>query len=213
MRVMLANMLPWAEFRRTYGAAIATRELVQRRIGRLAGPDRRLRCAGRLVLVAARPGLPRRDGVHHRQDLRQRGAEGSGHRAVHEDARRPVVPPRPHLRRQRPRVPRPLHLRGRGRDARHGVLQVAGQGARQGASSSRSARRWRPPASSKPNPLNPAHAWALRKALVPYAKWRVGETFAAEPSAEFPGLLARAWPRTPSSPPTASSAAGWRSAA
>ena len=37
MRVMLANMLPWAHFRKTYGAAIETRELVRRRIGRLAG--------------------------------------------------------------------------------------------------------------------------------------------------------------------------------
>jgi len=37
MRIMLANMLPWAEFRRTYGAPIATRELVKRRIARLAG--------------------------------------------------------------------------------------------------------------------------------------------------------------------------------
>ncbi len=37
MRVMLGNMLPWAEYRRTYGQAIATRELVKRRIARLAG--------------------------------------------------------------------------------------------------------------------------------------------------------------------------------
>ncbi|MFO0948157.1 MAG: acyl-CoA dehydrogenase family protein [Planctomycetota bacterium] len=36
MRVMLANMLPWARFRKTYGAAIDTRELVERRMGRLA---------------------------------------------------------------------------------------------------------------------------------------------------------------------------------
>ena len=93
--------------------------------------DRRLRRPGRLVLVAARPGVPRRDGVHHRQDLRQRGAERSGRRAVHEDARRPGVPARPPVRRQRPRVPGPLHLRRRRRDARHGVLQVADQGARQ----------------------------------------------------------------------------------
>ncbi len=34
---MLANMIPWAQFRRTYGAAIVARELVERRIGRLAG--------------------------------------------------------------------------------------------------------------------------------------------------------------------------------
>jgi hypothetical protein len=27
----------------------------------------------------------------------------------------------------------------------------------------------------QPNPLNPAHAWALRKAIVPYAKWRISQ--------------------------------------
>lgn len=37
MRVMLQNMIPWAKFRRTYGATIDTRELVRRRIGRMAG--------------------------------------------------------------------------------------------------------------------------------------------------------------------------------
>jgi alkylation response protein AidB-like acyl-CoA dehydrogenase len=36
MRLMLANLLPWAHFRRTYGQAIDTRELVKRRIARLA---------------------------------------------------------------------------------------------------------------------------------------------------------------------------------
>src|SRR5262249_56470644 len=36
MRVMLANLLPWAEFRRTYGQPIISRELVKRRIARLA---------------------------------------------------------------------------------------------------------------------------------------------------------------------------------
>jgi alkylation response protein AidB-like acyl-CoA dehydrogenase len=37
MRLMMANMIPWAKFRRTYGATIVTRELVQRRLGELAG--------------------------------------------------------------------------------------------------------------------------------------------------------------------------------
>lgn len=37
MRVMLANLLPWAHYRKTYGQAIASRELVRRRIARLAG--------------------------------------------------------------------------------------------------------------------------------------------------------------------------------
>ncbi|MGI9471846.1 MAG: acyl-CoA dehydrogenase family protein [Rubripirellula sp.] len=37
MRWMLADMLPWASYRSTYGQAIDRRELVQRRIGRMAG--------------------------------------------------------------------------------------------------------------------------------------------------------------------------------
>ena len=36
MRAMLANILPWARFRKTYGALIETRELVRRRCGRMA---------------------------------------------------------------------------------------------------------------------------------------------------------------------------------
>jgi len=37
MRTMMAGMLPWAHYRKTYGATIANRELVQRRLGRMAG--------------------------------------------------------------------------------------------------------------------------------------------------------------------------------
>jgi alkylation response protein AidB-like acyl-CoA dehydrogenase len=36
MRILLANLLPWADFRRTYGQRINSRELVKRRIARLA---------------------------------------------------------------------------------------------------------------------------------------------------------------------------------
>ncbi len=37
MRLMLANMVPWSRFRKTYGHTIEIRELVQRRMGHLAG--------------------------------------------------------------------------------------------------------------------------------------------------------------------------------
>ena len=37
MRMMLASILPWAWHRRTYGEPIAKRELVRRRMGRMAG--------------------------------------------------------------------------------------------------------------------------------------------------------------------------------
>lgn len=37
MRMMLAGMLPWAKYRKTYGESIERRELVRRRIGEMAG--------------------------------------------------------------------------------------------------------------------------------------------------------------------------------
>ena len=37
MRLMMASMIPWAKFRVTYGESIDRRELVRRRLGRLAG--------------------------------------------------------------------------------------------------------------------------------------------------------------------------------
>lgn len=37
MRLMMASMIPWAMYRKTYGTAISTRELVQRRLGKIAG--------------------------------------------------------------------------------------------------------------------------------------------------------------------------------
>jgi alkylation response protein AidB-like acyl-CoA dehydrogenase len=37
MRAMMSSMLPWSRYRKTYGQPIATRELLQRRVGRLAG--------------------------------------------------------------------------------------------------------------------------------------------------------------------------------
>ena len=37
LRMMMANMIPWAQFRTTYGQRIASRELIQRRLGRIAG--------------------------------------------------------------------------------------------------------------------------------------------------------------------------------
>ena len=66
----------------------------------------------------------------------------------------------------------------------------------------------------KPNLLNPAHAWALRKALVPYAKWRVGRDARAAPIAARspampgpPGRARRVRRRRPAAQ------AGWKSAA
>ncbi len=100
MRVLLANMLPWAAFRRTYGQPINTRELVKRRIARLAGL-----IAGADALVGWGSWLIDQG---YRGELEcviakifgSEALEGSGDRIVHEDARRPIVSARPSFRRQ-----------------------------------------------------------------------------------------------------------------
>ena len=121
MRLMMASMIPWAKFRKTYGAAIVTRELVQRRLGELAGLI--VACD---ALVAWCAGLIDRGYRGEMECIVAKifGSEAqkeAADRVVHEDPRRPLVPARPHVRRQRPRVPRPLHLRGRRRNAGDGA--------------------------------------------------------------------------------------------
>jgi hypothetical protein len=39
-----------------------------------------------------------------------------------------------------------------------------------------------------PNPMNPLHAWKLRKELAPYARWRVGQVFAPRDRQQVPGM-------------------------
>ena len=65
----------------------------------------------------------------------------------------------------------------------------------------------------KPNPMNPAHAWALRWRMCAVRKWRVGQMLTprgCRPSSTR--CSRRAWRPTPSSRSTGSSAAGSKSA-
>jgi hypothetical protein len=39
-----------------------------------------------------------------------------------------------------------------------------------------------------PNPMNPLHAWKLRKELAPYARWKVGQVFAPRDRQHVPGM-------------------------
>ena len=40
----------------------------------------------------------------------------------------------------------------------------------------------------KPNPMNPAHAWALKDAMLPYAKWRIGQMLAGKRHTVWPDM-------------------------
>lgn len=174
MRSMLADMLPWAHFRRTYGEPIINRELVQRRIGELAG------------LIVACDALT--DWCSGLLDLGYRGemecviakifgSEAQKHAAIEL-----------HMKTHGGRSFLKGHLFG---DNIHDFLAPCiyeGEGEMLGLAFFKSlvkqhGRRYFEPIGNavqaagirKPNPANPAHAWILRKPLWNYTCWWLGQ--------------------------------------
>ena len=78
MRLMMASMIPWAKYRKTYGAAIVGARVGAAPLGPLGRPGG-LACDAMVQWGGGpdRRRLSRRDGMRHRQDLWQRVAEGS----------------------------------------------------------------------------------------------------------------------------------------
>ena len=176
MRVMLANLLPWARFRRTYGAAIVTRELVLRRIGRLAalivGCDALVDWCSWLLDQG------------YRGELECIVAKIFGSEAQKEAAIELYM--KTHGGR--------AFLRGHpfGENVHEYLAPCIyeGEGEMLGMAFFKSlikehgqeffepvGRALQAAHISKPNPLNPAHAWALKGALAPYGKWRLAQMF------------------------------------
>jgi hypothetical protein len=174
MRVMLASILPWAEFRRTYGQAIVTRELVKRRIARLAAL-----IVGADALVAWGSWLIDEG---YRGELECIIAKIFGSEAQKEAA-----------------IELFMKTHG-GRSFLHGHLFgdnvheflapciYEGEGEILGLAFFKSLVKEHGKAFFEPigkalqregikqlNPLNPAHAWALRKELAAYGRWQVGQ--------------------------------------
>ena len=191
MRVMMASMIPWAKFRVTYGENIAKRELVRRRIGRLAG------------LIVACDALV--DWCSTLIDDGYRGemeciiAKIFGSEAQKEAA-----------------IELCMKTHG-GRSFLHGHLLgdnvheflapciYEGEGEMLGMAFFKSLVKHHGVKFFEPvgkalqaagirtmNPLNPGHLWALRKAMPPYASWLIRQrlTFGGKPSLPpMPGNL------------------------
>lgn len=193
MRVMLANMLPWAHYRNTYGEPIANRELVQRRIGILAAN------------IVACDAL-----VHWCSWLLDQGYRGEMECTIAKifgsEAQKDAA------------IELFMKTHG-GRSFLHGHLFgdnvheflapciYEGEGEMLGMAFFKSLVKHHGKTYFEPvgralqqagirnmNPANPVHAWKLRQALVPYAKWMARETFASKPQlslpASFPKQLA-----------------------
>jgi alkylation response protein AidB-like acyl-CoA dehydrogenase len=187
MRLMMADMIPWAKFRVTYGEPIAKRELVRRRLGHLAGL-----IVGCDALVEWCSGLLDRG---YRGEMECIVAKIFGSEAQKEAA------VELHMKTHGGRAFLHGHLFG---DNVHEFLAPCiyeGEGEMLGMALFKSlvkqhGRRFFEPIGKtmqaaglrKPNMLNPAHLWKLKGPLWEYSKWYAGETMRWPGRPELPSL-------------------------
>jgi alkylation response protein AidB-like acyl-CoA dehydrogenase len=187
MRAMLANMLPWAEFRRTYGQAIASRELVKRRIARLAAL-----IAGADALVAWGSWMIDEG---YRGELECIIAKIFGSEALKEAAIELFM--KTHGGRSFLKG----HLFG---DNVHDFLAPCiyeGEGEILGMAFFKSlvkehGKRFFEPIGAalgrnhlkSLNPFNPVHLWKLRREVAPYGKWKIGQMLTGTDTRELNGV-------------------------
>lgn len=187
MRTMLASMIPWARFRVTYSEPIAHRELVQRRLGELAG----LITAGD-ALVDWCAGLIDQGYRGEMECVVAKifGSEAQKHAAVEL-----------FMKTHGGRSFLHGHLFG---DHVHEYLAPCiyeGEGEMLSMAFFKSLVKhhgktfFEPVGKAlaaagikKPNPLNPAHAWALKAVAWPYLKWRVGRQMMPVAKSQLPTM-------------------------
>lgn len=187
MRQMMASMIPWAKFRVTYSAPIASRELVQRRLGQLAG------------LITACDAL-----VAWCSSLIDQGYRGEMECVIakifgSEAQKRAAI--ELYMKTHGGRSFLHGHLFG---DNVHEYLAPCiyeGEGEMLGMAFFKSlvkhhGKTYFEPVGKvlaasgikKPNPLNPAHAWALRKVAFPYLKWLVARKILPTAKSQLPSM-------------------------
>lgn len=187
MRVMLANLLPWAEFRRTYGQPIARRELVKRRIARLAAL-----IAGTDAVTAWGSWLIDEG---YRGEMECIIAKIFGSEAQKEAAIELF------MKTHGGRAFLKGHLFG---DNVYDFLAPCiyeGEGEVLGMAFFKSLVKEHGKKFFEPigkalqrhnmktlNPFNPLHAWRLRNELTPYARWKLGQWFASRDRQQVSGL-------------------------
>jgi acyl-CoA dehydrogenase len=172
MRTMLASILPWARFRKTYGAAIVSRELVKRRVGRLAslivGADALVGWCSWLLdqgyrgemecTVAKVFGSESQKEAAVELFMKTHGGRAFLHGHLFGDNVHEYLAP--------------CIYEGEGemlsmgffksliKDFGKTYFEPIGMALQQAGI-------------RNPNPFNPTHAWALRNAAMPFAKWRI----------------------------------------
>jgi alkylation response protein AidB-like acyl-CoA dehydrogenase len=187
MRLMMANMIPWAKFRRTYGAPIATRELVERRLGELAGLI--VACD---ALVAWCAELIDRGYRGEMECIVAKifGSESQKHAAIEyymktHGGRSFLVGHNfgDHIH----EYLAPCIYEGEG--------EILGMGFFKSLVKDHGKTYFEPLGKAmvaaglkSPNLMNPAHLWALKGAMAPYAKWMVAHRLMPVASANLPAM-------------------------
>ncbi len=187
MRLMMASMIPWAHYRVTYGEPIATRELVRRRLGRLAGLivacDALVAWCSQLIdegyrgemecIIAKIFGSESQKEAAIELYMKTHGGRSFLHGHMFGDNVHEYLAP--------------CIYEGEGEMLgmaffkslvkHHGMTYFEPIGKALQAAGIK-----------KPNPANPAHAWALRKALLPYGKWYLRERYGSKPRPSLPTM-------------------------
>lgn len=187
MRQMLAGMLPWAEYRVTYTEPIARRELVQRRVGEMAGL-----IVGCDALVAWCSDLLDRGYRGEMECIIAKvfGSEALKHAAIElfmkTHGGRSFLAGHPFSENVHDYLA-PCIYEGEGEMLsmaffkslvkHHGKTYFEPVGKALAAAGIK-----------RPNPLNPKHAWLLSGVAMPYVKWMIGRRLMRSASPKLPGM-------------------------
>ena len=187
MRLMMASMIPWSQYRVTYGERIATRELVRRRLGRLAGLivacDALVEWCSQLIdegyrgemecIIAKIFGSEAQKEAAIELYMKTHGGRSFLHGHMFGDNVHEYLAP--------------CIYEGEGEMLgmaffkslvkNHGVKYFEPIGKALHAAGIK-----------QPNPANPAHAWILRKPLWNYGKWFLREKFTGKPKPHLPAM-------------------------
>lgn len=190
MRLMLASMLPWSKFRITYGQPIAKRELVRRRLGSMAGMivacDALVQWCSSLIdqgyrgemecIIAKIFGSEAQKTAAIEYLMKTHGGRSFLHGHLLGDNIHEFLAP--------------CIYEGEGEMLgmaffkslvkQHGVEFFEPIGKALAAAGIR-----------RPNPLNPAHAWALKGAVLPYARWFLKQKLRGAARADLPPMPTR----------------------
>jgi hypothetical protein len=189
MRIMLAGMIPWANFRQTYGQPIARRELVRRRMGQLAGL-----ITGCDALVAWCSTLIDRGYRGEMECIVAKifGSESQKHAAIELFMKTHGGRSFLHGHNFGDNVHEylaPCIYEGEGEMLAMGffksLVKDHGKNFFEPIGKLLAAKGIK-----KPNPMNPAHAWALKGVAWPYAKWMMNRRFSRTPRPELPDMPA-----------------------